>query len=119
MCPLDTTADCVQLLRAVVEMKVEAPAWRRSRAQLLVEGVAFSPDADAATGTLVLDAYVRHGALCANQLVAVPGSGDHHVESISAVRELVPQPGMRQTHPGGGGGADAILALPDAPWCVP
>jgi AARP2CN (NUC121) domain len=115
MCPLDTIADCVQLLRALVELKIEPPMWRRGRPQLLIEGAAFEPHSDASFGTLRIDAYVRHVGLCANQLVAVPGGEDHQIESISAAQELVPLPGQRPRVDAGA--ADAVLAAADKPWC--
>jgi hypothetical protein len=46
---------------------------------------------EATTGTLLLDAYVRHVGLCANQIVAVPGAGDFNIERIWAGKEQVPQ----------------------------
>ena len=95
--PLDTIADCVTFLRHLVSVTIEPPLWRRSRPHLLLEGAVFSKATPEATsGTLLLDAYVRHVGLRANQIVAVPGGGDFSIDKIWAAPERVPQQEKRQ-----------------------
>lgn len=95
--PLDTVADCVTLLRHLVSLNIEPPMWRRARPHLLIEGsVFFKATPEATTGTLLLDTYVRHVGLSANQIVAVPGGGDFSIDKIWAAPEHVPQQEKRQ-----------------------
>lgn len=93
--PLDSTADCVRLLRHLSETRLEPPVWRRSRPHLLLEGATCdAPVAtEGATCRLHVDAYVRGVPLSPNQLVTVPGAGDFAIESIRAAPELVPVQG--------------------------
>lgn len=95
--PLDTIADCVTLLRHLVSLNVEPPLWRRSRPHLLIEGAVFSKATPEATsGTLLLDTYVRHVGISANQIIAVPGAGDFSIDKIWAAPESVPPKEMQQ-----------------------
>lgn len=95
--PLDTMADCVTFLRHLVSLNVEPPLWRRSRPHMLVEGAVFAKaNPEATAGTLLLDAYVRHVGVSANQIVAVPGTGDFSIDKIWAAPEHVPQQEGRQ-----------------------
>lgn len=86
------------LLRHLVGLKVEPPLWLRARPHLFIEGAVFSKGStpEATTGTLLLDAYVRHVGLSANQIVAVPGCGDFNIDKIWAAPERVPQREMQQ-----------------------
>jgi hypothetical protein len=86
--PLNNVADCVQLLRHLTEVKVEAPLWRRNRTHLMLEGATFHPDGSGC-GTLSIDAYVRSVGLRANQLVTVPGGGDFGIDKVYSAPEQV------------------------------
>jgi hypothetical protein len=79
----------VTLLRHLVSAKIEAPLWRRSRPHLLIEGATYARGDAPATGTLMLDAYVRHVGLSANQLLAVPTAGDFQIDKIWAAPEQI------------------------------
>lgn len=78
------------LLRHLVSSKIEGPVWRRSRPHLLIEGSTFAKASpDAATGTLLVDAYVRNVGLSANRILAVPAAGDFQIDKIWAAPEQV------------------------------
>lgn len=88
--PLNSVADCVQLLRHLTENTIHTPIWRRERPHLVVEGAAFQPGEAGDTGLLTLDTYVRSVGLSANQLVTLPGGGDVNINQIFAAAEEVP-----------------------------
>lgn len=116
MCPVDTPADCAQLLRGLVEARIEAPMWRRARSQLLIEkaeySAAESAPGSAVPGLLYLSAYVRQVGLSANQLVSLPGGGDFRIARIEAGDEGVSLRGH------GSLAAGTVLGLPDGDRCV-
>lgn len=51
---------------------------------------------ESTSGTMLLDAYVRHVGLSANRIVAVPGGGDFSIDKIWAPPERIPQQDKRQ-----------------------
>eukprot|EP00892_Ulva_mutabilis_P004765 jgi/Ulvmu1/2660/UM014_0116.1 len=113
--PLDTVADCVTLLRLLVSSKLEAPLWRQGRPALLLEGATFSTASpDAATGTLLLDAYVREAALTANQALSLPGAGDFGIDKIWGAPEQVPLKGRANGMAVEQSGELPLLAAADA-----
>ena len=118
--PLDSTADCVRLLRHLSETRLEPPVWRRGRPHLLLEGATCDAPPAAAEGApcrLHIDAYVRSVPLSPNQLVTVPGAGDFALESIRAAPELVPAQGSGGVPPGQSTEDLPVLAVPDERRC--
>uniref|UniRef100_A0A7S3QW21 Bms1-type G domain-containing protein n=1 Tax=Dunaliella tertiolecta TaxID=3047 RepID=A0A7S3QW21_DUNTE len=100
--PVDSTPDCGQLLRHLIERPAPSlPHWRRQRPALMVEAAeiaphtqpdpsAAGPSADAPASplcTLLLSGWVRCAGLRASQLVTIPGAGDFQLERIEGPPE--------------------------------
>ncbi|VEN52810.1 unnamed protein product, partial [Callosobruchus maculatus] len=81
---LDKNADGINLLRRIGNQKRKSVLYRDRRPHLIAESVEYVPDNEGTLGTLKVTGYLRGTTLSVNQLVHIPGLGDHQMVQIDA-----------------------------------
>nr|CAH7717750.1 unnamed protein product [Callosobruchus chinensis] len=81
---LDKNADGINLLRRIGSQKRKSVLYRDRRPHLIAESVEYVPDNEGTSGTLKVTGYLRGTTLSVNQLVHIPGLGDHQMLQIDA-----------------------------------
>ncbi|KAL2919279.1 ribosome biogenesis protein tsr1 [Polyrhizophydium stewartii] len=80
------TNECVAVLRHITSQRPKNIVWRDRHPYLLVDRLAFSPNADGegTLGTLSVTGFVRGNKLDVNRLVHIPNYGDFQMSQILA-----------------------------------